>query len=123
MTDQAQAMAKEIKVVFPNSRHRLCMWHIGENAKKNIKGLRAKKGFNDLFDIVLKYTDTIQEFENYWSRVDDNDVAEMGVTPCSVWRLYHIRTFITLVDRAQNDLSARAVIEEAIEECTARIKL
>uniref|UniRef100_A0A803LWS5 FAR1 domain-containing protein n=1 Tax=Chenopodium quinoa TaxID=63459 RepID=A0A803LWS5_CHEQI len=27
------------------------------------------------------------------------------------------------VDRAQNDLSARAVIEEAIEECTARINL
>ncbi|XP_021740854.1 protein FAR1-RELATED SEQUENCE 5-like [Chenopodium quinoa] len=330
MTDQAQAMAKTIKVVFPNSRHRLCTWHIGENAKKNIKGLRAKEGFNDLFDIVLKYTDTIQEFEHYWSsmqktykctdnkwlqnlynikemwcpsyskdyfsggvmsshrsettnksvsrrlhathglcdfyttfievvdewrsregsndydsmtgnrhlvwadiglleharkiytiqiylhfednfvngvpctakvigfqpplyeyhvghpkkdlimhtvafdestvtvdctckyfgevgllckhslrvlhlnnityipkryickrwtkaamctRVDDNDVAEMGVTPCSVWRLYHIRTFITLVDRAQNDLSARAVIEEAIEECTARINL
>ena len=68
MTDQAQAMAKAIKVVFPNSRHRLCTWHIGENAKKNIKGLRAKEGFNDLFDIVLKYTDTIQEFEHYWSR-------------------------------------------------------
>ncbi|XP_021731351.1 protein FAR1-RELATED SEQUENCE 9-like [Chenopodium quinoa] len=67
MTDQAQAMAKAIKIVFPNTRHRLCTWHIGENAKKNIKGLKAKDGFNDLFDIVLKYTDTMAEFEHYWS--------------------------------------------------------
>ncbi|XP_021714628.1 protein FAR1-RELATED SEQUENCE 5-like [Chenopodium quinoa] len=276
MTDQAQAMAKAIKVVFPNSRHRLCTWHIGENAKKNIKGLRAKEGFNDLFDIVLKYTDTIQEFEHYWSsmqktykctdnkwlqnlynikemwcpayskdyfsggvmssqrsettnksvfrrlhathglcdfyttfievvdewrsREGSNDYdsmtgnrhlvwADIGLleharkiytiliylhfednfvngVPCTAKvigfqpplyeyhvghpkkdlimhtvafdestvtvdctckyfgeRLYHIRAFITLVDRAQNDLSARAVIEEAIEECTARINL
>ncbi|XP_021770657.1 protein FAR1-RELATED SEQUENCE 5-like [Chenopodium quinoa] len=71
MTDQAQAMAKAIRIVFPNSRHRLCTWHIKENSKKNIKGLRAKKGFNELFDIVLKYTDTIQEFEHYWSRNSD----------------------------------------------------
>ncbi|XP_021761824.1 protein FAR1-RELATED SEQUENCE 9-like [Chenopodium quinoa] len=67
MTDQAQSMAKAIRIVFPNSRHRLCTWHIGENAKKNIKGLRAKEGFNDLFDIFLKYTDTMAEFEHYWS--------------------------------------------------------
>ncbi|XP_021758653.1 protein FAR1-RELATED SEQUENCE 5-like [Chenopodium quinoa] len=67
MTDQAQSMAKAIRIVFPNSRHRLCTWHIGENAKNNIKGLRAKEGFNDLFDIVLKYTDTMVEFEHYWS--------------------------------------------------------
>ncbi|XP_021749705.1 protein FAR1-RELATED SEQUENCE 5-like [Chenopodium quinoa] len=67
ITDQAQAMAKAIRIVFPNSRHRLCTWHIKENSKKNIKGLRAKEGFNELFDIVLKYTDTIQEVEHYWS--------------------------------------------------------
>uniref|UniRef100_A0A803N2J0 FAR1 domain-containing protein n=1 Tax=Chenopodium quinoa TaxID=63459 RepID=A0A803N2J0_CHEQI len=57
------------------------------------------------------------------TRVDDNVVAEKGVTPSSVWRLHFIRTFIGLVDRAQNDLAARTTIEEAITECSNRINL
>ncbi|XP_021729785.1 protein FAR1-RELATED SEQUENCE 5-like [Chenopodium quinoa] len=284
MTDQSQAMAKVIRIVFPNSRHHLCIWHIGENAKKNIKGLKANEGFNDLFDIILKYTYTIQEFEHYWtsmqnkykcedhkwlqnlyniremwcpayskdyfsggimssqrseitnksvcrrlyathglcdfyttfievvdewrSKVGSNDYNSLtgnrylvwadigileharriytikiylhfednfvssvpctakvirmqpplyeyhvghpkkdllmhtvafdestatvdctcnyfgeGVIPSSVWRLHFIRTFIGLVDRAQNDLAARTTIEEAINECSNRINL
>uniref|UniRef100_A0A803N1Z2 Uncharacterized protein n=1 Tax=Chenopodium quinoa TaxID=63459 RepID=A0A803N1Z2_CHEQI len=50
-------------------------------------------------------------------------VAFNGVTPSSVWRLHFIRTFIGLVDRAQNDLGARTVIEEASVECSNRINL
>ncbi|XP_056691528.1 protein FAR1-RELATED SEQUENCE 5-like [Spinacia oleracea] len=67
MTDQSKSMKKAIGIVFPNSSHRLCTWHIGENAKTNIKGLRAMEGFNNAFNYVLKYTDTIAEFEHYWS--------------------------------------------------------
>ncbi|XP_056691840.1 protein FAR1-RELATED SEQUENCE 5-like [Spinacia oleracea] len=36
MTDQAHAIVAAIRDVFPGSRHRLCMWHLGENLKKNI---------------------------------------------------------------------------------------
>ena len=57
------------------------------------------------------------------TRVDDNVVAESGVTPSNVWRLHIIRTFIRLADRAQIDLSSRTVIEEAIDECTNKIDL
>uniref|UniRef100_A0A803MS20 SWIM-type domain-containing protein n=1 Tax=Chenopodium quinoa TaxID=63459 RepID=A0A803MS20_CHEQI len=55
--------------------------------------------------------------------VDDNVVVVKGVTPSSVWTLHFIRTFIGLVDWAQNDLGARTVIEEAIDECSNRINL
>ena len=68
MTDQSAAMAAAIAQVFPNSRHRLCIWHIGENSKKNIKSLRSQKGFVDLFNFVLKYSDTEAEFQFYWSK-------------------------------------------------------
>ncbi|XP_056685742.1 protein FAR1-RELATED SEQUENCE 5-like [Spinacia oleracea] len=67
MTDQCSAMDKAIREVFPKSRHRLCTWHIGENAIVNIKGVMAKDGFKPRFDYVLKYTDTIAEFQHYWN--------------------------------------------------------
>ncbi|XP_019192724.1 PREDICTED: protein FAR1-RELATED SEQUENCE 12-like [Ipomoea nil] len=69
MTDQCAAMAAAIAQVFSNSNHRLCIWHIGENSKKHIKGLRNKKGFLELFNFLLKYTDTEAEFEFYWTRM------------------------------------------------------
>ncbi|XP_021770800.1 uncharacterized protein LOC110734989 [Chenopodium quinoa] len=57
------------------------------------------------------------------TRVDDNVVAESGVTPSNVWRLHIIRNFIRLPDRAQIDLKSRTVIEEAIDECTNKIDI
>ncbi|XP_019166801.1 PREDICTED: protein FAR1-RELATED SEQUENCE 7-like [Ipomoea nil] len=69
MTYQCAAMAAAIVQVFPSSRHRLCIWHIGENSKKHIKGLRNKKDFLDIFNCLLKYTDTEAEFEFYWTRM------------------------------------------------------
>ncbi|XP_031131701.1 protein FAR1-RELATED SEQUENCE 5-like [Ipomoea triloba] len=69
MTDQCSAMAAAIMQVFPNSKHRLCIWHIGENSKKHIKGLRMQKGFIELFNFLLKYSDTEAEFEFYWNSI------------------------------------------------------
>ncbi|XP_056695552.1 protein FAR1-RELATED SEQUENCE 5-like [Spinacia oleracea] len=66
MTDQAPAIAAAIKDVFPEARHRLCAWHLGENSKKNIATQRAMKGFTELFSYLLKYCDTVAEFEHYW---------------------------------------------------------
>ncbi|XP_056695787.1 protein FAR1-RELATED SEQUENCE 5-like [Spinacia oleracea] len=71
MTDQCSAMDKAIREVFPKSRHRLCTWHIGENAIVNIKGVMAKEGFKRRFDYVLKYTDTVAEFEHYWNSLKE----------------------------------------------------
>ncbi|XP_019179493.1 PREDICTED: protein FAR1-RELATED SEQUENCE 5-like [Ipomoea nil] len=69
MTDQCATMAAAISQVFPTSRHRLCIWHISENSKKHIKTLRNNKDFLDLFNCLLKYTDTEAEFEFYWTRM------------------------------------------------------
>ncbi|XP_019161905.1 PREDICTED: protein FAR1-RELATED SEQUENCE 7-like [Ipomoea nil] len=69
MTDQCASMAAAICQVFPTSRHRLCIWHIGENSKKHIKALRNNKDFLDMFNCVLKHTETEAEFEFYWTRL------------------------------------------------------
>ncbi|VFQ93994.1 unnamed protein product [Cuscuta campestris] len=69
MTDQSFAMSSAISSVFPNSKHRLCVWHISENSKKHIRDLRNQDGFLDLFDHVLKLCHTIPEFDYYWNRL------------------------------------------------------
>ncbi|XP_019171209.1 PREDICTED: protein FAR-RED IMPAIRED RESPONSE 1-like [Ipomoea nil] len=56
-------MAAAISQVFPTSRHRLCIWHSGENSKKHIKTLRNNKDFLDMFIIGEA------EFEIYWTRM------------------------------------------------------
>jgi hypothetical protein len=35
-TDQDAAMATAIAHVFPNTAHRICLWHIGQNAVKHL---------------------------------------------------------------------------------------
>ncbi|XP_019170574.1 PREDICTED: protein FAR1-RELATED SEQUENCE 5-like [Ipomoea nil] len=88
MTDQCAAMSAAISLVFPSARHRLCIWHIGENSKKHIKCLRSQNGFMELFNFLLKYTDTEAEFEFYWNRLVTNYNCHKNV-----WlnKLYDIR--------------------------------
>ncbi|XP_074318364.1 protein FAR1-RELATED SEQUENCE 5-like [Silene latifolia] len=37
LTDQCKAMERVIKKVFPETKHRLCLWHILQNADTNLK--------------------------------------------------------------------------------------
>ncbi|XP_071741407.1 protein FAR-RED IMPAIRED RESPONSE 1-like [Rutidosis leptorrhynchoides] len=69
ITDQDQAMKKAIEVVFPNARHRWCLWHVlkklpekfGRHKRyKSIK-YRLKKAVYDSFTPI--------EFENNWNQM------------------------------------------------------
>ncbi|XP_056691917.1 protein FAR1-RELATED SEQUENCE 5-like [Spinacia oleracea] len=73
MTDQAPVIAAAIRDVFPGVRHRLCTWHLGENSKKNIAT------FPELFSYLLKYCDTVAEFEHYWPRFIKHYKCEKNV--------------------------------------------
>lgn len=42
LTDQDPAMKQAIEVVFPESLHRLCMWHITKKLPKKVQGLFLK---------------------------------------------------------------------------------
>jgi zinc finger SWIM domain-containing protein 3 len=41
ITDGDLAMQKAIRVVWPNSNHRLCMWHIEQNIFRNFLRVRS----------------------------------------------------------------------------------
>ncbi|XP_056698452.1 protein FAR1-RELATED SEQUENCE 5-like [Spinacia oleracea] len=66
MTDQAPSIAAWIRNVFPDARHRLCTWHIGEISKKHIGQYRALDGFCDTFSYLLKMLTHYKCAENPW---------------------------------------------------------
>ena len=68
MTDQAPSIAAAIKAVFPQARHRLCIWHIIENSKIHIRMFRSQHRFVDKFNKILMHCDTEAEFNHHWTR-------------------------------------------------------
>ncbi|XP_057452557.1 protein FAR1-RELATED SEQUENCE 5-like [Lotus japonicus] len=73
VTDGDKAMREAIKVVFPNSTHRLCGWHIQQNA---VKKIHLPK-FLDDFDYLIFGNFSPQRFESKWeSMIEKYDLRE-----------------------------------------------
>ncbi|XP_038697766.1 protein FAR1-RELATED SEQUENCE 5-like [Tripterygium wilfordii] len=87
-TDQAQAMASAIRIVFPNAYHRLCTWHIAKNAATNIPHLYGKPEFKKYFSRLLHGCENDMEFETTWGKM----VQEWNLAD-NKWlcRLYDLR--------------------------------
>ncbi|KAJ0960201.1 hypothetical protein J5N97_001976 [Dioscorea zingiberensis] len=66
-TDQDQAMMKAIEMVFPESSHRLCMWHISNNAKQHLASRFANSEFKAQFNKCFYGCETETEFESNWA--------------------------------------------------------
>lgn len=66
-TDQDLAISNAIERVFPYTRHRLCLWHLHENAVKRFGKLKGDRNFTDLFEKCLSGCSNEVEFDNCWS--------------------------------------------------------
>jgi zinc finger SWIM domain-containing protein 3 len=67
ITDGDKSMRKAIQVVFPNTRHRLCAWHLHKNAGEHVKD----KKFLEEFKSLMYSHYTPEKFESEWKRVVD----------------------------------------------------
>ncbi|XP_058223293.1 protein FAR-RED IMPAIRED RESPONSE 1-like [Rhododendron vialii] len=87
-TDQDQAMANAIEVVFTGARHRLCMWYISNNAKQHLAGVFTNASFKALFDKCFYGCYDSIKFESDWA-----DMVEMFGLENHYWlkRLYDLR--------------------------------
>ncbi|KAK4416826.1 protein FAR1-RELATED SEQUENCE 5 [Sesamum alatum] len=68
-TDQDQAMANAIAGVFPNARHRLCLWHISKNAPSHLNSFNSSREFHSFFNRCLYRCETKEEFEKTWEEM------------------------------------------------------
>ncbi|XP_074266521.1 protein FAR1-RELATED SEQUENCE 6-like [Silene latifolia] len=66
ITDQCRGIGLDVKTVFPNVPHRLCLWHIMRNGFKNLGNFaRFREIKPDLRDVVYESKD-IDDFEASW---------------------------------------------------------
>ncbi|KAK2658283.1 hypothetical protein Ddye_004816 [Dipteronia dyeriana] len=72
-TDQAQAIAAAISEMLPNSNHRLCLWHIFQNAAKRLSPVFNEfKTFSKDFKKCVYHPETVEEFESNWQALLDD---------------------------------------------------
>ncbi|KAH6760628.1 hypothetical protein C2S51_017577 [Perilla frutescens var. frutescens] len=66
-TDQDLAIGTAIEHSFPDTRHRLCLWHLYQNAISRFGNLKVNKSFINEFQKCLSGCTNREEFEHCWS--------------------------------------------------------
>jgi zinc finger SWIM domain-containing protein 3 len=64
LTDEDAAMAKAIKIVLPVSHHRICVWHMNQNACKHPSGVVDEYKFNTDFQKCIYDQEEEEDFLN-----------------------------------------------------------
>ena len=62
ITDGDLAMQRAIRVVWPDSNHRLCIWHIQQNIVRHLHDDAVKEEFR----YFIYDTSSIEEHERKW---------------------------------------------------------
>ncbi|KAH1121995.1 hypothetical protein J1N35_005155 [Gossypium stocksii] len=71
-TNQDQAMMKAIEIVLSESSHRLCMWHISNNAKQHLASPFVNAEFKAQFNKCFYRCESETEFESSWATMIEN---------------------------------------------------
>ena len=70
MTDEDQSMRIGIEQVFPNTKHRLCMWHILMKLTEKVGAtMKNNPDFHERFMACIWGSETPSEFESQWCSI------------------------------------------------------
>ncbi|XP_052203950.1 protein FAR1-RELATED SEQUENCE 5-like [Diospyros lotus] len=75
-TDQSAAISSVVDTVLPEAHHGLCLWHLCQNAAKNLSN-NGYKTFAPQFKACIYNPETVEEFEQSWDKLlEDNGLRE-----------------------------------------------
>jgi zinc finger SWIM domain-containing protein 3 len=67
-TDQCAAMSATIRIVLPNTRHHLCLWHIYQNAAKHLSQvMKDHPKFLADFKKCVYEESSVTSFDKMWT--------------------------------------------------------
>ncbi|XP_024200378.1 protein FAR1-RELATED SEQUENCE 5-like [Rosa chinensis] len=70
LTDQDLAMAKALASQWPETHHRLCIWHIYQNAAKHLSSVFEKfKDFAEDFSSIIYDYEDVEDFLIAWKKM------------------------------------------------------
>ena len=97
LTDRETKCISQIRTVFPDTRHLLCIWHINKNVTANCKehfaDAESWETFLKIWNKVI-YAPTEAEFEANWTYLKDNYVEEVTSYLFSTWISHWKRHFV-----------------------------
>ncbi|KAG6410787.1 hypothetical protein SASPL_128856 [Salvia splendens] len=88
-TDQDSAMANAIGKVFPNSVHRLCVWHISKNATQHISHLLSDSRFKAKLNKIMYEVEMENEMEQLWRDLCEEWNVGENKWLCNLYSLRH----------------------------------
>ncbi|XP_028097663.1 protein FAR1-RELATED SEQUENCE 5-like [Camellia sinensis] len=68
ITDQDKAMKKATQIVFPNARHRWCLWHIMKKLLEKLRGYKEYEAIKFGIQNAVYDSLTTEEFEENWGK-------------------------------------------------------
>ncbi|XBI96535.1 hypothetical protein VPH35_032805 [Triticum aestivum] len=91
ITDEDQSMKAAIKEVFPQTVHRLCMWHILYKLRQNVgHDLFNDEDFRRQFSACVWGSETPEEFEEKWSTIISHYELESNIWLAGKFGIRHL---------------------------------
>lgn len=122
LTDQDAAMAKALAIQWPETCHRLCIWHIYQNAATHLSNVFARfKNFSKDFSFCIYGYEEEDEFLNAWRRMLekyellDNEWLERLFKVREKWALVYGRnSFCANMTTTQRSESMNSVLKKYV---------
>ncbi|XP_071923050.1 protein FAR1-RELATED SEQUENCE 5-like [Coffea arabica] len=95
VTDGAPQMRKAIKKCLPNTKHRLCCWHLNQNLNSHVGNEDFRAGFKD----CMYNNCSIDKFEAKWAKLvcsfnmENNDWVNQVYRKRKRWALAYLRGY------------------------------
>ncbi|KAG8369966.1 hypothetical protein BUALT_Bualt14G0068100 [Buddleja alternifolia] len=130
LTDQDAAMAKALACQWPDTYHRLCVWHIFQNAAIHLSGIFAEyKDFAKNFSSCIYDHEDEGEFIDAWNKMiknyglQNNDWLERMFQIRKKWALVYGReTFCADMSTTQRSESMNSVIKKYVSYKTGLLQ-
>ncbi|KAK9936257.1 hypothetical protein M0R45_013107 [Rubus argutus] len=126
LTDQDKAMKSTIAEVFPNSRHRFCLWHILMKLPQKLgQVIKENEDFMEIFDKCIYNSWTCEEFEKRWwdmierFELQDNEWLASLFEDHAYWIPTYMRdTFFAGMSTTQRSKSINSFFDKYVNKKT-----
>jgi len=90
ITDQCKAMRNAIQIVFPNTNHRWCLWHIMKKVPEKLQGYTQYNVMKSQLKALVYDSNSIEEFEVGWNEFITNHGLLNNEWLCSLYEERHL---------------------------------
>jgi hypothetical protein len=126
ITDQDKAMCGAISKVFPNTRHRLCLWHIRKKFAEKLSHIYHKSSnFKRELKKCIRESLCIEDFEEDWHQImvkydlEKNEWLQGLYEIRESWiPIYNMKTFFAGMNTTQRSESINAFFDSFVDSST-----